>query len=317
MGKSALLAAAAGRAQAAGLLVLHGRAAEHERECRSASRSPRWTTTCARCRAAGRPAGSRARCGAPRRRGARGARGGPIAGPAERYRCHRALTAMLELVARERPMALLLDDVHRADAASLEWVLHLLRRPPRAACLVLLATRPGGPAPRLREALRARASSSRSSRCPATDSLAVPADLPDVALRERIASAAGGNPLFLRELARGAAPRGRAAADAGGRAAARVGAAGARVPSAAGGRGRRGDPFDAGWPPRPQASRAEEALAALDGEVDRPHVAVVLLERGHDAGQLVVRLLVDLLHVGERRRVADAATTSSPWAFWR
>ncbi len=47
-------------------------------------------------------------------------------------------------------------------------------------------------------------------------------------------------------------------------------------------------------------------LAALDGELDVAHVAVVLLERRHDADQLVVRLLVDLLHVGQRHRVADA-----------
>ena len=47
-------------------------------------------------------------------------------------------------------------------------------------------------------------------------------------------------------------------------------------------------------------------LAALDGELDVAHVAVVLLERAHDLEQLVVRLLVDLLQVGERHGVADA-----------
>ena len=47
-------------------------------------------------------------------------------------------------------------------------------------------------------------------------------------------------------------------------------------------------------------------LAALDGELDVAHVAVVLLERAHDLEQLVVRLLVDLLEVGERHGVADA-----------
>ena len=47
-------------------------------------------------------------------------------------------------------------------------------------------------------------------------------------------------------------------------------------------------------------------LAVLDGELDVAQVAVVLLERLHDAEQLVVRRLVDLLEVGQRDRVADA-----------
>ena len=47
-------------------------------------------------------------------------------------------------------------------------------------------------------------------------------------------------------------------------------------------------------------------LAALDGELDVAHVLVVVLERRHDREQLVVRGLVDLAHVGQRHRVADA-----------
>ena len=62
---------------------------------------------------------------------------------AERFRYHRALRGLLELLARERPVALLLDDLHWAGEASLEFVLHLLRRPPRAACLLVFALRPG------------------------------------------------------------------------------------------------------------------------------------------------------------------------------
>ena len=47
-------------------------------------------------------------------------------------------------------------------------------------------------------------------------------------------------------------------------------------------------------------------LAALDRELDVAQVLVVLLERLHDAQQLVVGLLVDLLQIGERDGVADA-----------
>ena len=47
-------------------------------------------------------------------------------------------------------------------------------------------------------------------------------------------------------------------------------------------------------------------LAALDGELDVAHVAVVPLEARHDVEQVVVGLAVDLGHVGQRHRVADA-----------
>ncbi len=47
-------------------------------------------------------------------------------------------------------------------------------------------------------------------------------------------------------------------------------------------------------------------LAALDGELDVAEVPVVGLERLHDRHQLVVRLLVELLQLGQRQGVADA-----------
>jgi predicted ATPase len=58
-------------------------------------------------------------------------------GPGERFRYHRALRGLLELLAGERRVALVLDDPHWADEASLEFVLHLLRRPPRTACALV------------------------------------------------------------------------------------------------------------------------------------------------------------------------------------
>src|SRR3954452_9123213 len=48
--------------------------------------------------------------------------------PGERFRHHRAISAALDDTGR--PFALLLDDLQWADAASFEWLLHLLRRPP-------------------------------------------------------------------------------------------------------------------------------------------------------------------------------------------
>ena len=83
------------------------------------------------------------------------------AGPAhaaERWRLHRAIGDLLAVIGRGRPTALLLDDVHWADPATLELLEHLVRRPPRAALLVVLALRPGDAADRIVAARRATGS---------------------------------------------------------------------------------------------------------------------------------------------------------------
>jgi DNA-binding CsgD family transcriptional regulator/tetratricopeptide (TPR) repeat protein len=59
----------------------------------------------------------------------------------ERYRTHRAVRALLEALARKQALVLLLDDLHWADAASIELVAALLRRPPQASVLIVLALR--------------------------------------------------------------------------------------------------------------------------------------------------------------------------------
>jgi ATP/maltotriose-dependent transcriptional regulator MalT len=60
----------------------------------------------------------------------------------ERYRSHRAIRKLLEQLATTKPVVLVLDDFHWADAASAELLGALLRRPPAAAVLVALAVRP-------------------------------------------------------------------------------------------------------------------------------------------------------------------------------
>jgi DNA-binding NarL/FixJ family response regulator len=70
------------------------------------------------------------------------AQGRSVAPQHERYRSHRALRALLERLARVRPLVLVLDDLHWADSASVELIGALLRRPPAAAVLIAIAFRP-------------------------------------------------------------------------------------------------------------------------------------------------------------------------------
>ena len=124
----------------------------------------------------------------------------------ERFRYHRTLRALLELIARQRPVALLLDDLHWADDGSLEWVLHLLRRPPQAPVLLGLALRPVGVATRLRDALRSAAGAESLDIGPLPDAAAdeLLSCVNDPQLRRRARREAQGNPLFLLELIRAA-----------------------------------------------------------------------------------------------------------------
>ena len=71
----------------------------------------------------------------------------------ERYRSHRAVRELLEQLASTQPLVLLLDDLHWADSASVELVGALLRRPPAAPVLLVLAVRPRHVAERLSTAL--------------------------------------------------------------------------------------------------------------------------------------------------------------------
>lgn len=204
IGKSALLDAAAAAAGRAGMLVLRGRAAEHEREV------PFGLVVDALDDHVSGLHPSRLAAVGPELGPILPAAGGdgpatpPGAGAAERFRHHRALRALLEHLGRERPVALLLDDLHWGDEASVELVLHLLRRPPRVGFLLVLGMRPGATAEPVRDAGR-RSEGWLELRPGPLDreaaSTLLPADL-DPARRERLLGTAAGNPLFLEELAR-------------------------------------------------------------------------------------------------------------------
>jgi energy-coupling factor transporter ATP-binding protein EcfA2 len=72
---------------------------------------------------------------------------------AARYRLHRAVRMLLQQLAYPDGLALIFDDVHWADEASLELIEYLLRHPPRAPVLLALAYRPRQMPARLTAAL--------------------------------------------------------------------------------------------------------------------------------------------------------------------
>ena len=123
---------------------------------------------------------------------------------AERFHAHRAARELLERLAAEAPLVLALDDLHWADAATIELVCHLLRHPPAAPVLLALAYRPSqvpGPLPAavqraVREGTCRRLELQALSAAEARVLLGAQAD-------ERIVEEAAGNPFFLLQLARG------------------------------------------------------------------------------------------------------------------
>ena len=125
----------------------------------------------------------------------------------ERYRSHRAVRLLLEQLAATRPLVLVLDDVHWADAASVELLGALLRHPPAAAVLTAVSARPRQLPERLSAALE------RACRSGALARIELDALTPDQA-RELLGDAvdaseaalfyqeSGGNPFYLEQLAR-------------------------------------------------------------------------------------------------------------------
>ena len=207
-GKTRLLAELAPRAQAREHLVLVGRGAELERELpfgiwvaalddhvaalgptgwrRSSAIAPPSSPGC--CRrppeaATWRSAGFRTSASAPTGRSA------PCS-PGWR---------------RAQPVVLVLDDVHWADEASLELIVHLLRRPAPARILIALAFREGQLPASLLAALEAatRESSVRELRLTplsAEEADALMGEQLPAAVRAEVFRQSGGNPFYLQEL---------------------------------------------------------------------------------------------------------------------
>ena len=104
--------------------------------CRSGSSWMRWTSTCtvssrAACEALARTSAASSRASSRRSRALGEARTATL--QHERYRTHRAVRELLEVLARHSPLVLVLDDLHWADSASVELLGSASAPPPGAA----------------------------------------------------------------------------------------------------------------------------------------------------------------------------------------
>src|SRR5262249_11111270 len=144
IGKSRLLAEACRRASTEGFLVLQGRAAEFEQDIPFAVLVDAVNDHLESLGPAAFRGLDEADLGElasilPALSGLTTESAG-TADDAQRYRAHYALRALLERLGKSQPMMLALDDVHWADAASLEVLIHLLRRF-RGGLLIAVASR--------------------------------------------------------------------------------------------------------------------------------------------------------------------------------
>jgi DNA-binding CsgD family transcriptional regulator len=127
----------------------------------------------------------------------------------ERYRSHYAVRAAVQELALERPLVVTLDDLHWADAASIELVSHLLRRPLRGPILLALAYRPRQAPRHLRDAVSSAARNGlvvrlELARLSESEAEEVLGSNVDPATRTTIYRESGGNPFYLIELERAA-----------------------------------------------------------------------------------------------------------------
>ena len=208
IGKSRLLGELAAGARRHGLLVLAGRAAELERDLPfallvDAFESAEGTGVAEAVRELDSEHQRELAAVVPAIGALPGVEEAQASG--ERHRVARAVRALLEQLAAERPLVLLLDDVQWADPVSTDVLALLLHRPARHRVLVALALR-AGQAPGLESAL---AAAQQNGTGDVVEVGALPEELvaelvPDAgpATRQRLYRESGGNPFYLLELAR-------------------------------------------------------------------------------------------------------------------
>lgn len=124
----------------------------------------------------------------------------------ERLRLHLAIRALLEQLASERGLVLMLDDLHWGDEASLELLGYLVRHPPRGPLVLAVAHRPRLAPTRLTAVLAQAVRQGMASRIelgPLDADGAAEFLGPDVSPRQCqvLHEASGGNPFYLAALA--------------------------------------------------------------------------------------------------------------------
>lgn len=132
-------------------------------------------------------------------------------GGAERYRLHQAVRRLMEVLAEPGGLTLVLEDVHWADAGSVEQLDYLLRYPPRAPFLLVLTYRQRQASPRLLAALAQFAAAGQAPDAQVSVELEplrrdeidelIGAGL-DRAARDEVYRVSGGNPFYVDALVR-------------------------------------------------------------------------------------------------------------------
>ncbi len=122
--------------------------------------------------------------------------------PDERYRAHRAVGALLELLSQRGPLVLILDDLQWAGDASIEMLTHLLHRRPKGGLLFALAFRKSQTPPTLLAALDRDAELVELAALSAADADDLLGQELGVEARAGLLRESGGNPFYLQELLR-------------------------------------------------------------------------------------------------------------------
>lgn len=128
----------------------------------------------------------------------------PAPAPDDRIRVYGAVRELLGCLAPGKTVLITLDDLHWSDRASLELIGHLLRRPPRARVMLAFSYRTRRLDSSVMSELRAAADAGNLSlqRLGPLDSVAAGALLDGDPRAEEIVARGGGNPFYILELSR-------------------------------------------------------------------------------------------------------------------
>jgi DNA-binding NarL/FixJ family response regulator/tetratricopeptide (TPR) repeat protein len=123
----------------------------------------------------------------------------------ERYRVHRAMRALLAILASERPLVVALDDLHWSDEASIELIASILQRGVDGPVLLALGFRSASVPSGLSSALtRPVVRILDLEPLGEADTLVLAGEDLDASRGQAIFAASGGNPFYIEQLARAA-----------------------------------------------------------------------------------------------------------------